>query len=56
MCKKEVFPSHKLQAHAYEKQNPFRLQEDNLSQRNCLNQLSHQSWSHIEQEWPNNLI
>ena len=38
---KEVFPSHKLQDHAYEYYNPFRLKEDNLSQRNCQNQLSH---------------
>ena len=37
---KEVLLSHKLQDHAYEYQNPFKLQEDNLSQRNCQNQLS----------------
>ena len=26
---KEAFPSNKLQGHAYEKQNPFSLKEDN---------------------------
>ena len=38
---KEVLPSHKLRHHAYEYWNPFGLKEDNLSQRNCQNQLSH---------------
>ena len=31
---KEVLLLHKLRHHAYEYQNPFRLQENNLSQRN----------------------
>ena len=53
---KEVLSSHKLQDHAIEYQNPFRLKEDNLSQRNCLNQLSHPGLSHIEQECQENLI
>ena len=38
---KEVLLSHKLRDQAYEYQNPFELKEDNLSQRNCQNQLSH---------------
>ena len=48
----EISPvhSHKLQDHAYEYQNLFRLKENNLSQRNCQNQLSHPGLSHIEQE------
>ena len=37
--KKEVFLSDKQQDHAYESENPFRLKEDNSSQRNCQNQL-----------------
>ena len=40
----------KLQDHAYEYQNPFELKEDNLSQRNCQNKLSHPGLSHTEQE------
>ena len=44
---KEVLLSHKLRDHAYEYQNPFELKEDNPSQRNCQNQLSHPSLSHI---------
>ena len=47
---KEVLLSHKLRDHAYEYQNPFELKEDNLSQRNCQNQLSHPGLSHIVQE------
>ena len=47
---KEVLLSHKLRDHAYEYQNPFGLKEDNLSQRNCQNQLSHPGLSHTEQE------
>ena len=47
---KEVLLSHKPQDHAYEYQNPFKLKEDNLSQRNCQNQLSHPGLSHTEQE------
>ena len=38
---KEVLLSHKLRDHAYEYQNLFELKEDNLSLRNCQNQLSH---------------
>ena len=54
--RKEVLLSHKLRDHAYEYQNPFELKEDNLSQRNCQNQLSHPGLSHIEQECQENLI
>ena len=43
---KEVLPSHKLQDHACESENPIRLKEYNLSQRNCQNQLGHPSLSH----------
>ena len=53
---KEVLLSHKLQDHAYEYQNPFELKEDNLSQRNCQNQLSHPGLSHTEQECQESLI
>ena len=42
--------------HAYEHQNPFRLKEDNLSLRNCQNQLSHPGLSHTEQECQESLI
>ena len=41
LLQKEVLLQHKLQDHAYEYQNPFGLKEDNLSQKNCQNQLSH---------------
>ena len=47
---KEVLFSHKPQDHAYEDQNPFKLKQDNLSQRNYQNQLSHPGLSHTEQE------
>ena len=53
---KEVLFSHKLQDHAHEKYNLFRLNEDNPSQRNCQYQLSHPSLLHIEQEWQESLI
>ena len=53
---KEVLLSHKLQDHAYEQQNLSRLKEDNSSERNCQNQLSHPSLSHIEQECQESLI
>ena len=53
---KEVHPSQKLQDHAYEYLNPFRLKGDNPSQRNCQNQLSHPSLSHIEEECQDRLI
>ena len=52
---KEVLLSHKLQDHAYEYQNPFKLKEDNLSERNCQNQLSHPGLSHTEQEFQESL-
>ena len=48
--------SHKLEDHAYEYQNPFGLKEDNLSQRNFQNQLSHPGLFHIEQECQESLI
>ena len=50
---KDVLLSHKLKDHAY---GLFGLKEDNLSQRNCQNQLSHPSLSHIEQECQESLI
>ena len=53
---KEVLLSHKLRDHAYEYQNPFGLKEDNLSQRNCQNQLSDPGSSHTEQECQESLI
>ena len=34
----------------------FLLKEDNLSQRNCQNQLSHPGLSHTEQECQESLI
>ena len=53
---KEVLLSHKLRDHAYEYQNLFGLKEDNLSQRNCQNRLSHPGLSHTEQEYQESLI
>ena len=53
---KEVLLSHKLQDHAYEYQNPSELKENNLSGRNCQNQLSHPGLSHIEKECQERLI
>ena len=53
---KEVRSSHKLQDHAYESWDPFGSKEDNLSHRNCQNQLSHPGLSHLEQECQENLI
>ena len=53
---KEVLLSEKLQDHVYEYQNPFKLKEDNLSQRNCQNQLSHPGLCHTEQECQESLI
>ena len=41
---------------AYEYQNPFGLKEDNLSQRNCQNQMSHPGLFHVEQKCQENLI
>ena len=34
----------------------FGLKEDNLTQRNCQDQLSHPGFSHIEQECQESLI
>ena len=54
---KEILLSDKLRDHAYEYQNPFGLKEDNLSQRNCQNQLSHHPrLSYTEQECQESLI
>ena len=53
---KEVLPSHKLQDHACEYQKLFGLKEDNPTQKNCQNQLSHPGLSHIEQEFQESLI
>ena len=53
---KEVLPSHKLQNHVYEYYNPFGLKEDNLSWRNCQNQLNHPGLSQAEQKCQENLI
>ena len=53
---KVILLLHKLQDHTYEYYNPFRLKEDNLSQRNCQNQLSHPGLSHTEQECQESLI
>ena len=53
---KEVLPSHKLQDYAYEYYNPFGLKEDNFSQKNCQNQLSHSGLPHIEPECQESLI
>ena len=53
---KEVFLSHKLRDHADEYHNPFELKEDNLSRKNCQNQLSHTGLFHTEQEGQESLI
>ena len=53
---KEDLPPRILQDHAYEYLNLFGLKEDNPSQRNCQNQLSHPGLSHIEQECQESLI
>ena len=53
---KEVLLSHIVQGDAYEYQNPFKLKEDKLSQRNCQNQLSRPGLSHTEQECQESLI
>ena len=52
----EILLSHKLRDYAYEYQNPFKLKEDNASQSNCQNQLSHPGLSHTEQECQESLI
>ena len=53
---KEILLSHKLQDHACERYNPFGLKEDNLSQRNYQNELSHPGLFHTEQECQESLI
>ena len=53
---KEVLLSQKLQDCVYGKYNPFGLKEDNPSQGNCQNQLSHPSLFHTEQECQESLI
>ena len=53
---KEDLLSNKLQDHAYEYQNSFQLKEDNLSQRNPQNQLSHPGLSHTMQECQESFI
>ena len=55
-AQKEVPLSHKLRDHAYEYYNPFRLKEDNLSQRSFQNQLSYPGLSYTEQECQESLI
>ena len=40
----------------HEYKNPLGLKEDNLSQGNCQNQLSHPGLSHTEQECQESLI
>ena len=52
----EVFSTFKVQDHAYEKLNPFGFKEDNPSQGNRQNQLSHPGLSYIEQECQESLI
>ena len=54
--RKEVLLSHTLQSHVYEQWNLLGLKEDNPSQINCQNQLSHLSLSHTEQESQKSLI
>ena len=53
---KEVFLSHKLQDHAYKQKNLLELKEDNPSQINFQNQLSHPRLPHIEDECQESLI
>ena len=50
---KEDLPSHNCETMHM---NPFGLKEDNPSQRNCQNQLSHPGLSHIEQKCQESLI
>ena len=40
----------------HEYYNPFRLKEDNLSEGDCQNQLSHPGLSHTEQACQESLI
>ena len=53
---KEVLLSYKLRDDTYEYWNLFELKEDNLSQINYQNQLSHPGLSHTEQESQVSLI
>ena len=46
----------KLRDHVYEYQNHFGLKEDNTSQRNYQNQLSHSGLSHLGQKCQESLI
>ena len=52
----EELSPHKLRDHAYEYKSPFRLKEDNLSQKNYQNQSRHPGLFHIEQELRESLI
>ena len=56
LVQKEVLPTQKLRDHAFEYWNPFGLKEDNFSQRNVQNQLSHPSLSYTEQQRQDSLI
>ena len=56
LVQNEVHLSYKLRDHAHEYYNPFGLEEDNLSQKNCQSQLSHPGLSHTEQECQESLI
>ena len=53
---KEALPSHELQDHDYVQQNLFELMEDNHSQRNWQNQLSHLSLPNTVKEHQESLI
>ena len=53
---KEVLHSHKPWDLAYEHKNPFGSKEDNLSLKNCQNELSHPGLPHTERECPESLI
>ena len=55
MCKRKSFFNINYKT-THEYQNPFRLKEDNLSQRNCQNQLSHPDLSHTDKERQKSLI
>ena len=52
----EVFSTFKVQDPAYEKLNPIGFNEDNASQGNRQNQLSHPGLSYIQQECQESLI
>ena len=44
---KKASRSHKVQDHVQEEQNSFGSKEDNPTQRNCKNRLSHPCLTHI---------